>query len=212
MLWIDSKCFFKNCVFPQIWWASAHFDRSIMFFDRSKFFKFDWESLYLFRSIETDFRSIELVSNCFYRVSVCFDRSRLLFRSIETRETCFFKRSDCLFQKDFFKKFFNLSSLFDLSKAPPKIFCHFPLDFLQGFCLPKPVSPFCPSFCILFHDFMHFSCIVLGIFSTFHMLGFLMIQTFSGEIDQWVFVLGCYINDPCWLIWSILWFLKNWKF
>ena len=33
--------FSKNCVFPQNWWASAHFDRSILFFDRSKFFNFD---------------------------------------------------------------------------------------------------------------------------------------------------------------------------
>ena len=69
----------KNCVFPQIWWASAHFDRSSLFFNRSKFFKYVCESLYLFRSIKTDFRSIELVSNFLNRVSVCFDRSRLFF-------------------------------------------------------------------------------------------------------------------------------------
>ena len=64
--------FQKLCFFPQIWWASAHFDRSILFFNRSKIFKFDRESLCLFRSIE-------LVSNCFYKVSVCFDRSKLFF-------------------------------------------------------------------------------------------------------------------------------------
>ena len=31
--------FFKNWVFPQIYWASASFDWSILFFNQSKFFK-----------------------------------------------------------------------------------------------------------------------------------------------------------------------------
>ena len=71
--------FSKNCVFPQIWWASAYFFRSNLYFDRSKIFKYVWESLCLFRSIEIDFWSIELVSNFLNRVSVCFDQSRLFF-------------------------------------------------------------------------------------------------------------------------------------
>ena len=166
--------------------------------------------------------------NLIERDSVCFDQSNSFqivlieslsvsidqdcSQSIETRKTCFLKRSSCLFQRDFFKKFFNFSSLSDSAKAPPKIFCCFSSEFLQGFFLSKLVSPFCPSFCILFHVFMHFSCTELGIFGTFNIVGFLRIQTFSGEIDQWVFVLGCYIDDSCRLIWSILWFLKNLKF
>ena len=137
----------------------------------------------------------------------------MLFRSIDRNSwNMFFKRSDCLFQKVLFQKNFNLPSLSDLAKAPPSSFCRFPPRFLQGFCLWRPVSLFCPSFCILFHDFMHFSCIIMGIFGTFNLLGFLMIQTCFCEIDQWVFVLGCYYHVSCRLIWSILWFLKNWKF
>ena len=55
-----------------------------------------------------------------------------------------------------FKKVFKLFSLSELDKASPQTFFRFPLDFLQGFPLYKPVSPLCPSFCFLFHVFMHF--------------------------------------------------------
>ena len=142
MFWVNSKFFSKTVFFPQIWWASAYFDRSILFFDQSKIFNYVRESLCLFRSIET------------------------VFRSIETRKTCFFKRSECLFQKVLFQKF-STFSLSDLAKAPPKIFCRFLPRFLQGFCPSRPVSLFCPSLCILFHDFMH--CI--GYFQHFSHVG-----------------------------------------
>ena len=123
--------FSKNCVFPQIWWASAYFDRSILFFDRSKIFKYVWESLCQFRSIKTDFRSIELVSNCLDRVSVCFDRSNeLVFRSIETRETCFLKSQIGLFKGTFSKSFSN----FPLSPTWLRLHQWFFVVFLQDFC------------------------------------------------------------------------------
>ena len=178
--------FSKNCVFPQIWWASAHFDRSVLFFDRSKILNFDKRE----------------------PLSVSIDRNETVFRSIETRETCFFKSQIGLFKGTFSKKVFKLSSLSDLAKAPPSIFCHFPPNFLQGFCPWRLVSLFCPSFCILFLVFMH----CCGYFQHFLYIGFLMIQTCFGKIDQWVFVLECYNDDSCGLIWSILWFLKNWEF
>ena len=134
MLWVDSKCFSKTVFFLKIWWASAYFDRSILFFDRSKIFKFDKESLCLFRSIETDFRSIELVSNCFYRVSVCFDRSRLFFDRSKLVKHVFLKdRLD--FSKSLFQKVFQFFSLSDLAKAPPSIFVVFLQDFCKVFVL-----------------------------------------------------------------------------
>ena len=155
MPWVDSKCFFKKlCFFLKFSEPlPISIDPFCFSIDR-KLFKNVRESLCLFRSIEA------------------------VFRSIETRETCFLKGQNVFFKRCFFKKKFNLSSLSDLAKAPPKIFCRFPPEFLQGFCLPRPVSPFCPSFCVLFHDFMHFSCFALGIFGTFHILGLLMIETF----------------------------------
>ena len=109
--------------------------------------------------------------NLIERASVCFDRSNLFqivfikSLSVSIDRGCFsidrnswnlfFKRSDCLFSKGSFSKLFNLFSLSDLAKDPPSIFCHFPPSFLQGFCPWRPVSLFCPSFCILFHVFMH---------------------------------------------------------
>ena len=124
-----------------------------------------------------------------------------IFRSIETRKTCFFfKRSECLFQKVLFQKISTFSLSLTWLRLHQRFFVVFFREFLQGFCPSRPVSLFCPSYCILFHVFMHFSCIVLRIFGTFYILGFLMIQTCFGKIDQWVFVLGCYNHDSCSLI------------
>ena len=125
-----------------------------------------------------------------------FQSIEAVFRSIETRETCFLKKSDWTFQRHLFKKFFKLSSLSNLAKAPPTFFCRFPLRFLQGFCLPRSVSPFALPFAFYFMISCIFRAYSLGIFGTFHILELLMIQTFFGEIDHWVFVLGSYINDP----------------
>ena len=70
-------------------------------------------------------------------------------------------------------------------------------------------------FTLSFSFFFSLSCIfscIEGLFLDLAYLGFLMIQTLFYEIDHWVFVLGCYKHDPYDLIWSILWFLRNWKF
>ena len=132
MLWVDSKCFSKYCVFPQIWWASAHFDWSILFFDRSKIFNFD-------KRVPL---SILIDRNCFL-----IDRNSW---------NMFFIKGQIVFSKWLFQKVFQLFSLSNLAKAPPLIFCHFPPSFLQDFCPWRPVSLFCPSFCILFLVFMHY--------------------------------------------------------
>ena len=107
--------------------------------------------------------------NCFkiFKRSLCLFRSiKTNFWSIENRESGFLKL-DLTCSNLLYKKVFKLFSLSEFDKACPQIFCRFPPDFLQGFPLYKPVSPLCPSFCILFHVFMHFSCISLGIFGTF---------------------------------------------
>ena len=72
--------FSKNCVFPQIWWASAHFDRSILFFDRSKIFKYVWESLCLFRLIGLFFDRLKLVKHVFWKVRLSFSKG--LFQKV----------------------------------------------------------------------------------------------------------------------------------
>ena len=116
------------------------FDRSNLLLDQSKMrLKFWFESdrydryLIAFGSIECNFRSIE--SN---------------FRSIENHIE-FFKTLSfhvfCHFQT--FSKHFSLS-LFDRSRSPSNFFCRFPSKFLQGFSLPRPVRPYCPSFFIYF--------------------------------------------------------------
>ena len=98
--------FQKLCFFLKIWWVSAYFDRSILFFDRSKIFKFDSESLCLFRSIEAD------------------------FRSIETRETGFLKRQIGLFKVTFSNSFSTFLSL----RVGCRLHHQFFVIFLQDFC------------------------------------------------------------------------------
>ena len=138
--------FSKNCVFPQIWWAFAHFDRSILFFDRSKIFNYVRESLCLFRSIE-------LFSNCFDRVSVRFDRSRLFFDRSKLVKNFFLKRSECLFQ---------IFSTFSLSptwlRLHQRFFVVFFRDFARflSFKTGKSLLPFLLHFISCFHAFfMH---------------------------------------------------------
>ena len=107
-----------------------------------------------FRSIEFVFRPIEIAIKNFSEslfVSIdwnCFSINRI-------SRIRFFKIQCLTRSKHFFKSFFNFSLSFWLGKAKSSNFCHFPLNLLQGFPLPKPVSPFYPSFCILFHVCMH---------------------------------------------------------
>ena len=131
---IKLLCFSKNCVF-QI------FDRSNQFFDRSKMrLKFCFESAWFDRC------SIAVGS-----FECIFDRSNLFFDQSKIIQIIFFKTWD-------FHVFFTISKVsksYSLSLRPVhiqrQIFCRFLSNFLQGFCLLRPVKPFYPSFFIYFH-------------------------------------------------------------
>ena len=120
----------KFCCFSKIHFF-YNFDWSSLFFDQSKLWLKISTSLCLFQLIETVF---------------------LINRISWIR---FFKIQCLTHSKHFFKKNFNFSLSLRPGKAKSSNFCHFPPNLLQGFPLPKPVSPFYPSFCILFHVCMH---------------------------------------------------------
>ena len=107
-----------------------------------------------FRSIESVFWSIEIaIQNFSESLSVSIDRNCFSINRISWIK--FFKIQCLTRSKHFFKKIFNFSLSLRLGKAKSSNFCHFPPNLLQVFPLPKPVSPFYPSFCILFHVCMH---------------------------------------------------------
>ena len=108
-----------------------NFNRSSLFFDQSKLRLKVSVSLCLFWLIETVFSINRISWIRFFKIQ-CLTRS-----------------------KHFFKRFFNFSLSLRLGKAKSSNFCRFPPNLLQGFPLPKPVSPFYPFFCILFHVCMH---------------------------------------------------------
>ena len=160
-----------------------------LLFSKTVFFLKNFVSLSLFRLIQSIFRSIKIVLKLFKEASVCFDWSKPIldksklfwnfFKIFKEVSVCFnqsklifdqlkivnqvFKNQSLTFSNLLFKKVFKLFLSLRIGQGSPKIFCHFPPDFLQGFPLYKLVSPFCPSFCILFHVFMHF----IGYFRNF---------------------------------------------
>ena len=141
---ISYSCIFYN--FSMLWGEVAsnsvdfqkfifsfyNFDRSSLFFDQSKLRLKISVSLCLFVSIDQNCFSINQISWIKFFKIQCLTRS-----------------------KHFFKSFFNFSLSLWLGKAKSSNFCRFPPNLLQGFPLPKPISPFYPSFCILFHVCMH---------------------------------------------------------
>ena len=138
------------------------------------FLKYVLESLCMFRSIETDFRSIQIFK--IVLSSLCSFRSiEAIFQSIETRESGFFKK----LKLDCFKPTFsNFPLSLRLGKAPLRIFCRFRPNFLQGFSLLRPVRPLYPSFWIYFHVFMHKLMHFSRIFKTFQNWDFCWINLF----------------------------------
>ena len=98
--------------------------------------------------------------------SVCFDRSNLRFRLIENCVGRFLKL-DFQMGQTIFQKVFYLFSLHTTRSRQIFIFLSFSICLLQGFPLSKLVSPFYPSFCILFHVFMHKFMHFIRIFRTF---------------------------------------------
>ena len=118
--------FFKNSSFSFFFFQN--FDWSNLSFDQSKLHLKFHVSFCLFRSIETNFWSIETCKLSF---------KKIIFN---------------LFKQTFSKLF----SLSPTRQGSTKIFCRFPPNLLQGFSLPKPVFLYYPSFCIDFHIFMHY--------------------------------------------------------
>ena len=104
---------------------------------------------------------------------------------------------------DLFKSLFQTPfSLSDSDKHNPQFFVGFDQIFCKVFLSQGRYVHYTLSFSFI----SSFSCIE-GLFSNLAYFG-----VFFCEIDHWVFVLWCYKHDPCGLIWSILWFLRNWKF
>ena len=178
-----------------------------------------------FQLIEPVFRSVEIAIKIFGQpLFVSIDARLILdqskhFRSIEPNfwsiknriESFFFFNLILMFNL-LFKKFSNTLSLYSIGQGSNQFFCHFPSILLQGFSPLRLVRLFYPSFCIYFQVSCIFSCIFLGKFQTYKFLGFLMIQACFLQIDQWVFILRCYITVLDGLICSIWWFVRNWKF
>ena len=160
-----------------------------------------------FRLIQSVCWSIEIA---FKILSEPLYVSKLIFDQLKIVNKLFLKLDLNLFNSPF-SKVFKLFSL-QFGQAPSSIFYHFRPNFLQIFPLPRPVFPLHPFFFHLFSVLYAFFHALKGYFRTMHKLGFLTFQAEFCEIDHWVFVLGCYNHDPCGLIWSILWFLRNWKF
>ena len=125
-----------------------------------------------------------------------------------TRESSFLKSRIRLFQRHFS----NSSLLFSLSAlalGSTIQFLSFSIKIFARFLSLEAGKSFLPFF-FKFISWFHALSWVFSALS--NILGFLMIRSYSCEIDQWVFVLWCYNDVPYSLIWSILWLLKNWKF
>ena len=191
MLWVKSSCFFKNCVFPENGESLPYSIGPFCFSTDQNFLnflKFERGCLCLFRPVEAD------------------------FWPIETLVSGFLKSRIGLFQSHY-SNFFKLLSLSALALGSTIKFLSFSFKIFARFLsleAGKTLLPFFFKFISCFHAFfMHSN----GYFRHLqNCWGFLMIQANSCVIDQWVFVPWCYIDDPYSLIWSILWFLKNWKF
>ena len=146
---------------------------------------------------------------------LCVSINRKLYREF------FFKNLLFLMCSSLFKLFKNTFSLYSIGSRLLARFLSFPPKFLQGFSPLRPVRPFYPSFCIYFHVSCIKSCI-LGRMSNQWVFGILMIQAVFLKIDQWVFVIRCYITVLNGLIWSICdlweieiskaWMYPNWVF
>ena len=150
------QCFevFLHCVFVLF--------KNCVFFFLSK----NFVSLCLLRLIQSAFRSIKIVLK-FLKKPLSVSINRNWFSINRKSWIRFFKIRVWLVQTYFSKSFSNFSLSLNWTRLTNKVFCRFPPDFLQGFPLYKLVCPFCPSFCILFHVFMHSSMHFIGYFQNF---------------------------------------------
>ena len=113
---------------------------------------------------------------------ICFSIDRTYFSTDRKLVREFFKTWD-------FHVFFTISKvfkkLFSLSSTDPDstpIFCCFPSNFLQSFCLLAPVRPFYPFFFGLISFFMHFFMHFREIFGPNSFWGFWCLRCFLSQL------------------------------
>ena len=128
--------FFKNLIFPDFWLIEL-----------------------VTRPIEIAIKNFVWICP-FWLVLYCCWINWRHFWSIENHIESFLKPwvFTCSITIQTFSKLFL--SHFDLSRIQSSILCHFPSNFLQGFCFLRPVRLFCPSFFIYFHVSCIFPCIL----------------------------------------------------
>ena len=125
----------------------------------------------------------------------------LVFQSIEHRISGFFflkQFFDC-FKHPFQKVFQIFLSLSDLARLHSN-FLSFSSSIFARLSSLKAGKTILSLFLVLFSCFHAFFHTFKGYFRTFLDLGFLFIQGYFSEIDQWVLLGYCYIHDCCWLI------------
>ena len=188
-------------LYSMLW---GKFSKNQVFSLKSCFFQnFDWSNL-IFDQLKSYLKN---------SVSLCLVRLiEPVFRSIEHRVLGFLKTVLWLiqttFQKFFFQTFLPLS---DLARQH-KDFLSFSTSIFARFSSLKAGKTILSLLLFLFSCFHAFFHAFKRYFRTYLILGFLLIQCYFSEIDQWVLLVYCYIHDLCWLIWSIWGFVKNWKF
>ena len=137
-----------------------------------------------------------------------------------------FKKLDLTCSNHFFKTFPKLSLSLRLSKAPQRIFCRSPPNFLLSFSLDKPVCLYYPSFCIVFHVLCIiswflgkiFGLCIFGIFDESNLIlwiwsmGFVAILIYSWSMMVNLINLGIYKKSKILgLVLNLNWgFCSNW--
>ena len=128
---------------------------------------------------------------------------RIYFSINQKSHREFFKTFSFSRVQHYFKLFKSFSLSIRSVKDSKLIFCHFPSNFLQGFCLLRPVRPFYPSFVIYFHV----SCIFGKILNLWD---FGVFGVFNDFFQNWSMGFYCWmiLTRSLWLIW---WIGNNWN-
>ena len=148
MFWVVPKFFFSKTVFILKFCEPLPVSIDPIYFsiNRNSFKSFK-ESL----SVSIDPTCFSINRKCLWNCFKIFEKS--LPVSINRNSWIRFLKNQIWLVQTTFSK---LSLSLRLGKAPQRIFCHFPPNFLLSFSLPKPVCLYYPSFCIDFHIFMHY--------------------------------------------------------
>ena len=192
-----------SCIFiSYIQCFEVSFQKSGYFPKKLFFQNFDWSNLIFDQSKSclknsVSLCQVRLIKTCFsINWTSCFKFLKTVLWLIQT------------LLQNLFQTFL---SLFDLARLHRRFFIVFYLIFARFFS-HKASKTFIPPLLFLFSCFHALFHAFKGNFRTFLILGFLLIQCYFSEIDHWVLLVDCYINDFCWLTWSIWGFVKIWKF